>query len=84
MRGCRMVADGCRMLGDGRRRVEGGWWMLAGGRRMLVGGCRPPSVAAEEVAGVDFLPHVVEALVVAVGDDGLRLPLELREVVDDA
>ena len=36
----------------------------------------------EDVAGVDLGPHVVQAGVVAVGDDGLRAPLELREVVD--
>ena len=36
----------------------------------------------EDVAGVDLGPHVVQAWVVAVGDDGLRAALELRQVVD--
>ena len=36
----------------------------------------------EDVAGVDLGPHVVQAGVVAVGDDGLRAALELRQVVD--
>ena len=36
----------------------------------------------EDVAGVDLCPHVVQAWVVAVGDDGLRAALELRQVVD--
>ena len=40
------------------------------------------SVSVEDVAGVDLCPHVVQAWVVAVGDDGLRAPLELRQVVD--
>ena len=33
----------------------------------------PASVSAEEVAGIDFVLHIVEAGIVAVGDDGLRL-----------
>ena len=37
----------------------------------------------EDVAGVDLCPHVVQAWVVAVGDDGLRAALELGKVVDD-
>ena len=37
----------------------------------------------EDVAGVDLSLHVVQAWVVAVGDDGLRAALELRQVVDD-
>ena len=36
----------------------------------------------EDVAGVDLGLHVVQAWVVAVGDDGLRAALELRQVVD--
>ena len=40
------------------------------------------SVSVEDVAGVDLGLHVVQAWVVAVGDDGLRAPLELRQVVD--
>ena len=38
-------------------------------------------VAAEDVAGVYFLAHVVEGGVVAVGDDGVALALERLEVV---
>ena len=41
-------------------------------------------IAAEEVAGIDLIFHVVEDGVVAVGDDGSGLGLELGEVVDDA
>ena len=37
----------------------------------------------EDVAGVDLGLHVVQAWVVAVGDDGLREALELLQVVDD-
>ena len=40
-------------------------------------------VAFEEVAGVDFGEDVVEAGVVAVGDDGGGLGLEGGQVVDD-
>ena len=39
-------------------------------------------VASEDVAGVDFVAHVVEAAVVAVGYDGVALGFELFEVVD--
>ena len=39
-------------------------------------------ISAEEVAGVDFVLDVVEDGVVTVGDDGLRLRLEVFEVVD--
>ncbi len=41
-----------------------------------------PSVAAEDVARVDFVLDVVEGGVVAVGYDGLALGLEGTEVVD--
>ena len=41
------------------------------------------SVAAEDVAGVHLAGHVVEALVVAVGDDGFGAALELVEAVHD-
>ena len=40
-------------------------------------------VATEEVAGVDLVFHIVEDGVVAVGDDGIALTLELGQVVDD-
>ena len=40
-------------------------------------------VATEEVAGVDLVGHVVQAGVVAVGDDGLADRLELLQVADD-
>ena len=39
------------------------------------------SVSAEEVARIDFVLYIVEASIVAVGDDGLRLCFELCEVV---
>lgn len=39
-------------------------------------------IAFEDVARVDFVLHVVEAAVVAVGDDGLALGLELGQIVD--
>lgn len=42
------------------------------------------SVAAEDVACVDFFLYIVERAVISVGDDGLRLCLELGKVVDDA
>ena len=41
------------------------------------------SVAAENIAGVNFLLDVVETGVVSVGDDGVAAGLELLEVVDD-
>ena len=40
-------------------------------------------VAFKYVAGVDLVEDVVQTAVVAVGDDGLALCLELGEVVDD-
>lgn len=39
------------------------------------------SVAAEEVAGVDFLLYVVEHAVIAVGYDGIAAALEFFDVV---
>ena len=42
------------------------------------------SIPPEDVSRVDFLPRVVEAGVVAVGDDGLALCLEGGEVVHHA
>ena len=44
--------------------------------------CISDLVASEDVAGVDFVADVVEAAVVAVGDDGVAEFLELVEVVD--
>lgn len=41
------------------------------------------SVAPEYVPRVDLFFHVVEAGVVAVGDDGLALLLEVVEAVDN-
>lgn len=38
-------------------------------------------VPAEDVTGVDFFLYVVQANVVAVGDDGLALPLKVVEVI---
>ena len=40
-------------------------------------------ISAEEVAGVNLFFYVIEDGVVAVGDDGMRLRLELSQVVDD-
>lgn len=42
------------------------------------------SVAAEEVAGVDYILYVVEDAIVAIGDYGVGETFELGEVVDDA
>ena len=41
-----------------------------------------PLVALEDVAGVNFVLDVVEDGVVAVGDDGMALSLEVRKVID--
>ena len=49
------------------------------------GPCAPPapgSVPAEQVPGVDLFLHVVQAAVVAVGDDGLAPRLEGVQIVD--
>ena len=43
---------------------------------------RLSSVPAEQVPGIHFISHIIKARVVAVRDDGLRPPLELREIVD--
>ena len=43
---------------------------------------RVRSISLENVAGVDLVLHIIEARVVAVGDDGIRLFLELVQVVD--
>lgn len=40
-------------------------------------------ISSEEVASVDFVLDIVQDRVVTVGDDGLGLLLESREVVDD-
>lgn len=40
------------------------------------------SISSENIPCIDFVLHVVEAGVVAVGDDGLTSVLELGEVVD--
>ena len=42
-----------------------------------------PLIPVEQVPRVDLVPDVVEAAVVAVGDDCLTLGLEPGEVVDD-
>ena len=39
------------------------------------------SVPAEDVAGIDFLTHVIERRIAAVGDDDAGLRLERRKVV---
>ena len=39
-------------------------------------------IAFEDIAGVDLVLYIVEAAVVAVGDDSLALGLELCQVVD--
>lgn len=39
------------------------------------------SVAAEEVAGVDFVGDILKVFVETVGDDGRRLFLESLEIV---
>lgn len=36
----------------------------------------------KNVTRIHFLPHIVQARIVAVGNDGLRLPLEGIKVVD--
>lgn len=40
-------------------------------------------IASEDVARVDFILHVFQTVVEAVGNDGLALCLELRHVIDD-
>ena len=40
-------------------------------------------VSAEDVARVDFVFNVIQAIIEAVGDDGMTLGFELFEVVDD-
>lgn len=42
------------------------------------------SVALEDIASVDLFRHVVKACVVAVGDKGVTLRLELHKVVHHA
>ena len=41
------------------------------------------SVALENVSSIHFLSDIVQASIIAVGDDGLALGFELIEVVDD-
>ena len=41
------------------------------------------SVSAENVAGIDFFLHIVQASIVAIGNDGLRLGLERFQIVDN-
>ena len=41
------------------------------------------SVSAEDVACVDFVFHVIQAIIEAVGDDGMTLGFELFEVIHD-
>lgn len=53
-------------------------------RRRLGWGVEMGLVSAEYVAGIDFGVDVVEAGVVAVGDDSVAELFELAEVVDDA
>ena len=43
---------------------------------------RLSSVPAEQVPGIHLVPHVIQAGVIAVCDDCLRTPLELRKVID--
>ena len=50
---------------------------------MCLGSVDLLSVAAEEVAGIDLIADVVQAGVIAVGDDGPGFPLEGSEVIDD-
>ena len=40
------------------------------------------SVSAEQIPCVDLVLHIVKACIVAVGQNGLTLPLELVEIVD--
>lgn len=40
-------------------------------------------VALKNIAGVDLVLHVVEAGVISVGNDGLRLGFELGQVIND-
>ena len=40
-------------------------------------------VSAEDVARVDFVFHVIQAIIETVGDDGMTLRLEVFEVVDN-
>ena len=41
-----------------------------------------PLVSVEDVACIHLIPHIIQTPVIPVRDDGLRTPLELREVVD--
>ena len=41
------------------------------------------SVSAEDVACVDFVFHVIQAIIETVGDDGMTLGFELLEVIHD-
>ena len=40
-------------------------------------------VAAEKVAGIDLVFDIIEDGVIAVGDDGIALLFELREIIDN-
>ena len=40
-------------------------------------------VSAEDVACVDFVFHVIQAIIETVGDDGMTLGFELFEVIDN-
>ena len=40
-------------------------------------------IPAEDVACVDFVFHVIQAIIEAVGDDGMTLGFELFEVIHD-
>lgn len=40
-------------------------------------------IPLENIPSIHFFHHIVEATVVAVGDDGLRLFFELLQIVDD-
>ena len=47
------------------------------------GGVEGGLISPKQIAGVDLFLYIVEDGVVTVGDDGMRLGLELCEVVDD-
>ena len=47
------------------------------------GGVEGGLISPKQIAGVDLFLYIIEDGVVTVGDNGMRLGLELCEVVDD-
>ena len=50
---------------------------------MIDGVLPPASVSAEQIPGIHLPPHIIQAGVIPVGDDGPRHALELGQVVHD-